>query len=320
MVRDKDNGINRQPIAVNTAILERYLRQILLLYLYMIRISILALKNAVVASIADSQYLFNQVNRFLTERGKKPLFQIQLVGNSQEIKFNNGTIILKPDKLLRDAEETNLIIVPALTGDMSIATMINIECAQWMAEQYKEGAEIASLCTGAFLVAFSGILKGKECTTHWEYANELKFYFPSIHVVDERMITGQDGLYSSGGSNAYWNLLLYLVEKYAGREMAIYAAKYFVIDMDKDIQSPFTVFHGMKTHKDERIKDVQAYIEKHFREKLMVDYLSEKFNMSRRTFERRFKKATRHTVTEYVQRVKIEGAKAQLEIGRKTIS
>jgi len=286
----------------------------------MINVSILILRNAVVASIADCQYVFTTVNSFLQERGKEGLFNVQLVGLTKEVKFNKGSFVIHTDKLLDEATENNLVIIPALDGIMTASVHLNKEYANWIAGQYKEGAEVASLSSGVFLLAFSGLLKGRECTTHWFYANELKYFYPSIHVVDEKMITDQHGLYSSGGSNAYWNLLMHLVEKYAGREMAIYTAKYFVIDLNKNFQSPFIVFHGLKDHEDKQIKDAQAYIEQHYKDKLNVDQLAAKFNMTRRTFERRFKKATRNTVAEYVQRVKIEGAKKQLEIGRKSIN
>jgi len=286
----------------------------------MINVSILTLKNAVIASIADCRYVFTTVNSFLAERGKEALFNVQLVGLTKEVKFNNGSFVIRADKLLHEVIENNLIIIPAVDGIMTASVHLNKEYAYWIAEQYKEGAEVASLSSGAFLLAFSGLLKGRECTTHWLYANELRYFYPSIHVVDEKMITDQHGLYSSGGGNAYWNLLMHLVEKYAGREMAIYAAKYFVVDLNKNFQSPFIVFHGLKDHEDKTIIDAQAYIEQHYKEKLSVDRLAAKFNTTRRTFERRFKKATRNTVAEYIQRVKIEGAKKQLEIGRKSIN
>lgn len=286
----------------------------------MVNVSILVLRNAVVASIADCRYVFTMVNSFLDERGREKLFNVQLVGLSSEVKYNNGLFVIHTDKLLEKAKENDLIIIPALDGIMTASVHLNKEYAYWLAEQYKEGAEVASLSSGVFLLAFSGLLKGKECTTHWLYANELKYFYPSIQVVDEKMITDQYGLYSSGGSNAYWNLLIHLVEKYAGREMAVYAAKYFVIDLNKNFQSPFIVFHGLKDHEDKTIKDAQAHIEQHYKDKLTVNSLAAQFNMTRRTFERRFKRATRNTVAEYIQRVKIEAAKKQLEIGRKTIN
>ncbi|WP_212004782.1 GlxA family transcriptional regulator [Chitinophaga sp. HK235] len=285
----------------------------------MIRIYILTLRRAVIASIADCQYVFAMVNSFLAESGKAPLFDIKLAGIRPEVSYNNGAFSIKPDVQLDAVNDADLIIVPALTGDMTTAVMLNREYSLWLAEQYKEGAEVACLGSGVFLLAFSGVMKGKQCTTHWNYANELKYFYPSVEVVDERMITDQHGLYSSGGGSAHWNLLLHLVEKHAGREIAIYTAKYFTIDLDKNIQSPFIVFHGLKDHHDEVIKTSQQHIEKNYKQRLSVDELALRFNMSRRTFERRFKKATRSTVAEYIQRVKIEGAKKQLEIGRKSI-
>ena len=286
----------------------------------MVTVSILALKNSVLASIADSRYVLMMVNQFLTQAGKDPLFNIQLVGNAKQIQLNDGLFSIQPNVILSDAKNNDLIIIPALTGDMMSATHVNREYGHWIAQQYKNGAEIASLCSGAFLLAFSGILKGKQCTTHWLYANEFKHFYPSVKLVDEKTITHQNGVYSSGGSNAYWNLLIHLVEKYAGREMAIYTAKYFVIDFDRDMQSPFIIFNGLKDHEDETIITAQEFIEENFSEKLTVDQLADKFNVTRRTFERRFKKATRNTVAEYIQRVKIEAAKKLLEAGRKTVS
>jgi len=286
----------------------------------MITISILALRNAVLASIADSRYVFMMVNQFLTQSGKEPLFTIQLVGNLKQVELNDGLFTIQPDMMLSDVKNHDLVIIPALMGDMMSATHVNREYGYWIARQYKNGVEIASLCSGAFLLAFSGILKGKQCTTHWLYANEFKHFYPSVKLVDEKLLAHQSGVYSSGGSNAYWNLLIHLVEKYAGREMAIRTAKYFVIDFARDMQSPFIIFNGLKDHEDDTIISAQEFIEENYSEKLIVEQLAAKFNMTRRTFERRFKTATRNTVAEYIQRVKIEAAKKLLEAGRKNIS
>lgn len=285
-----------------------------------ITVSILTLRNAVLASVADARYVFTKVNEFLAEAGKPKLFEIQLLGLGKEVQLDNGLFFMQPDFVLSEAKPSNLIIIPSLQGDMMSSTHMNKEYGHWIAQQYKNGAEVASLCTGAFLLAFSGVLKGRQCTTHWQYANEFSYFYPSVQLVDEKLITDQNGLYSSGGSNAYWNLLLHLVEKYTDRQMAIRTAKYFVIDLDKNNQSAFIIFQGLKDHDDGEIIKAQEFIEGSYNEKYTVDFLADRFNMSRRTFERRFKKATRNTVTEYIQRVKIEGAKKQLEIGRKSIA
>ncbi len=133
------------------------------------------------------------------------------------------------------------------------------------------------------------------------------------------VITDENGLYTRGGATTFWNLLLYLVEKYVGREMAIIAAKYFLLDIDRTSQLPFSVFKGQRSHGDKVILEAQDYIEKHFHEKFSIEELAARFGLGRRTLERRFKKATANKVFEYIQRVKVEHAKKQLEGGRKTV-
>ncbi len=190
----------------------------------------------------------------------------------------------------------------------------------WIIDRYKEGAEVASLCIGAFLLAETGLVNGRTCSTHWLFANEFRRRYPEVTLVDQRVVTDQNGIYSSGGANSHWNLLMYLVEKYVGREMAITASKFFVLDTELQSQLPFAMFKGQKNHDDDTIRRAQEYIEDHFSEKLTVDGLAERFATGRRTFERRFKSATSNTVVEYIQRVKIEAAKSMLEKARKTVA
>ncbi len=286
----------------------------------MVEVSILALKSAVVASITDSAYVFAMANAFLKEAGKPPMFKVQLVGFTEEAPFNSGAYTIKTDATFENVKGTGLIIIPSFTGHASTAVYLNKDCAAWIARQYKEGAEVASLCTGAFLLAYTGLLAGKQCTTHWAYANEFRYFYPSVTLTDDKMITGQNGLYSSGGSNAYWNLLVHLVERFAGRELAIRTAKYFVVDIDKKDQSPFIIFNGQKGHEDNLVLEVQQFIEQNYAEKRTVAEIADRFFTTRRTLERRFKKATRNTILEYLQKVKVEAAKKQLELGRKTIN
>ena len=186
--------------------------------------------------------------------------------------------------------------------------------------QHKAGAEIVSFCVGTFFLAATGLLEGKRCATHWRYTNEFRSMFPGAKLVDDKIITEDDGIYTSGGAYSYLNLIVYLVEKFAGREMAILVAKTFMIDIDKTSQSPFIIFEGQKSHVDEPVKKAQEFIEKNYQEKISVDQLTVMLALSRRNFERRFKKATSNTVTEYIQRVKIEAAKKNLETNRKNIN
>lgn len=282
-------------------------------------VAILVPETAVLQGIADPRYLFTAVNQFLNNAGKPPLFNVQLVGLTKEVKLNAGAFSIHTDLLLHELKKADLVIVPPLSGDLNAAIKLNKEFIPWIIDQYQKGAEVASLCLGAFLLAATGLLNGKKCSTHWLFANEFRNMYPEVDLVDEKVITEEKNVYSSGGANSYWNLLLHLVEKYTTREMAILASKFFVIDMGRNDQSPFIIFKGQKDHEDEVVKNAQEYIEQNFQNKISVDELSDKFSVVRRTFERRFKKSTHNTVVEYIQRVKIEAAKKSFESSRKNI-
>ena len=282
-------------------------------------ITIIVPEGAIMACITDPRYMFTAVNEFLKAAGKQPMFKVQVAGLTKQVKLNDGLFSINTDLLLDEVTKTDLVIIPALSGDIKTALYINKEFIPWIVQQYKEGAEVASLCIGAFLLASTGLVNGKKCSTHWLFANEFRNMFPDVILVDDKMITDQNGLYSSGGATSYWSLLLYLVEKYTSREMAIMAAKYFMLDMGRNNQSVFMMFKGQRDHEDDLIIRAQEYIEQNFQHKITVDQLSDKFGIVRRTFERRFKKSTRNTVVEYIQRVKIEAAKKSFETSRKTI-
>jgi transcriptional regulator GlxA family with amidase domain len=144
--------------------------------------------------------------------------------------------------------------------------------------------------------------------------------FPDVNLVSEKIITDEQGIYSSGGANSFLNLILYLIEKYAGREMAVLSSKVFEIEIERETQSPFIIFGGQKDHDDESILRAQAFIENNFQEKISVEQLASMLAISRRNLERRFKKATSNTAAEYMQRVKIEAAKQSLESSRENVN
>lgn len=271
-------------------------------------------------NIDGSQQILTEVNNILTGMGKEPLFKIQLVGLSTEIQQRNGLYTIQPDVLIADVKKTDIIIIPAMHGDLQQAMEANAAFLPWITEQYKKGAELVSFCIAAFFVASTGLLNGKKCATHWIVANQFRAMFPEVILVDDRIMTEEDGIYSSGGAYSFLNLLAYLIEKYAGRDVAIRIAKTFMIDIDRESQSPFIMFNGQKTHEDEPIKKAQDYIERNYNDKITVDQLADMLALGRRNLERRFKKATANTVVEYIQRVKIEAAKKGFETSRKNIN
>jgi len=273
-----------------------------------------------IVNIEGTHQIFNEVNAIRKSLDQPPLFKVQLVGISWETSQRNGLFTVGPDVLIDDVKKTDLIIIPAIHGDPKTIMEKNEVFVPWIIQQYQKGAEVASFCIGSFFLAATGLLDGKQCATHWTAANSFRTIFPNVNLVDDRIMTEEDGIYTSGGAYSFLNLLVYIIEKYAGREIAVLVSKMFMIDIDRISQSPFIIFKGQKTHDDEPIKQAQEYIENNFEEKITVDQLASMFALGRRNMERRFKKATANTVTEYIQRVKIEAAKKTLETGRKNIN
>ena len=271
-------------------------------------------------NIEGTHQIFNEVNSFCKSMGREPLFKVQLVGISKEISQRNGLFTITPDVLISDVKKTDLIVIPAVHGHPDVVMKHNAPFIPWIVKQYSNGAEVASLCIGSFFLAKTGLLDGKQCATHWTEANNFRAMFPDVNLVDDKIMTEEDGIYTSGGAYSFVNLLVYIIEKYAGRDIAILTAKAFMIDIDRISQSPFIMFQGQKAHDDEPIKKAQEFIENNFEERITVDQLASMLALGRRNMERRFKKATANTVVEYIQRVKIEAAKKNLETGRKNIN
>ncbi|MBE0538814.1 MAG: helix-turn-helix domain-containing protein [Ignavibacterium sp.] len=272
------------------------------------------------SSIVGAYKIFTRANEYWKQTGRKELFTIQLAGISKKVDFYNGLFTVKPHTNISAIKKTNLIIIPSLNHNYHESVKSNKTLIDWIAKQYKNGAEVASICTGAFMLASSGLLDGRNCSTHWSAADNFRFMFPNVKLQTDRLITDENGIYTNGGAYSFLNLMIYLVEKYYDRQTAIFCSKVFQIEMDRQSQSAFIIFKGQKQHGDEVIKKAQEFIENNLQEKFSVRNLSSSFAVGRRQFDRRFIKATGNTPVEYLQRVKIESAKKAFETSRKTIN
>lgn len=272
------------------------------------------------SSIVGPYKIFTRANEYRRERGEAEVFRVQLAGVSEQVDYYHGLFSINPHTHISAIHHTDLVIIPSLNHHYESSVKNNRPLIDWIAKQYKAGADIASICTGAFLLASAGLLNGKSCSTHWAAAEHFRRMFPKVHLQPDRLITDEHGIYTNGGAYSFLNLMVYLVEKYYDRQTAIFCSKVFQIEIDRNSQSEFAIFTGQKAHEDEMVQEAQAFIEAHLEEKFSVDELASRFAVSRRTFDRRFIKATGNTPLEYAQRVKIESAKKAFESSRKTIN
>ncbi|MFC3196928.1 GlxA family transcriptional regulator [Parapedobacter deserti] len=263
-----------------------------------------------VAAIVD---VFETANRLLRDDGKPELFQLTFVGPTATKLLPEGVNHL-PYRPFNSDQQYDLIFVPAFGSVDLVKTLEENSCfIPWLHQQYTAGAILASNCTGAFLLAASGLLDGRKATTHVDAADKLVACFPKIRLQQDAVVTHDANIYTSGGATSGFHLKLALIQKYCGRDMAIRIAKKFSIDMDRENQAYFGHFAPIEAHADELVMRVQHKIKSQFPEIRSIEEAIADIPASRRNLVRRFKQATGLTPIRYLQKTKIEAAKKLLE-------
>jgi transcriptional regulator GlxA family with amidase domain len=271
------------------------------------------------SSIVGAYKIITRANQYWQSLEKKPVFNIQLAGVSKEVKFHDSLFSVHPTHITK-IKKPDLVIIPSLNHNFINSIKQNATIIHWIKNQHKRGCEIASICTGAFLLASTGLLDDKKCSTHWAAAEALKEMFPKIKVVEDKVITDESGIYTNGGAFSFLNLILYIIEKHFDRKTALYCSKVFQIDIERQSQSQFTIFSGLKNHEDDEVMKAQTILEKSLHTKIHIEDLASRVAVGRRTFDRRFRKATGTTPFEYLQKIKIEFAKRSLETNKKNVN
>lgn len=284
------------------------------------KVTFLALRNTMASAFVGPLDVFYQAgvmwNYFNGEK-LTPFFDVKVVTTLGEpFKCLSGVRIV-PDGSIYDVEDTDLIVVSSIL-DIDRTMRDQGEVIGWLLDHYREGTHIATICSGAFVLAETGLLDGKTATTHWAFADQFQRRYPQIELKPDRLITDEGDLFCSGGYNAGTDLSLYLVEKYCGHEVALQSSKSLISDIGRTSQSPYAIFQHQKNHHDDQILAVQEWIEDNFDKNFNYDTLASKNGMSRRTLERRFKTATGETPLTYQQCIRVEAAKHLLEDGNRS--
>ncbi|HEY0273484.1 MAG TPA: helix-turn-helix domain-containing protein [Chitinophaga sp.] len=276
----------------------------------MVDLGVLLTRHHRLLSVAAILDVFESVNKFQLQDGLEPTFHLYLVSHGYPGDHFNQY----PLQPLDNSRKYDLILVPAFAiDDMKEAITANGPCVQWLCAQYSQGTAIGSVCTGAFLLAASGLLDQRMATTHINASAAFAAAFPSVHLQEGAVVTQDRGVYTSGGATSTFHLLLRIIENYCGREMSIRIAKYFAIDMDREQQTYFGTFQPTESHHDELVSRLQQRIKKDFSQVSTIEELLNDIPASRRNLARRFKTITGTTPIEYLQRTRIEAAKKILE-------
>ena len=277
----------------------------------MIQVGIIIPHEYRLLSIAAILDVFEAVNKVQKEKGLPVQYHITLFSlpEGRPVSFHGYET-----KSIHEDVKPELILIPSFsTENIQLAVQKSAAFIPWLVKQYQAGAEIASLCSGAFLFAATKLLDGKVATTHVDAGSGFAAAFPEVKLRVDKTVTQDGRLYTSGGSTSSFHLLLHLVQKHCGKDMAVRIAKIFAIDMDRHNQSYFSTFRPSHQHNDELVALVQQKIETGYHEIETIEEIIKDIPSSRRNLVRRFKQATGIAPIEYLQHTRIEASKKLLE-------
>ena len=230
----------------------------------------------------------------------------------------NG-VELNAQAALRERQHSDLVVVPTIGGPIDKVLGENRPLLEWLQDQHRRQTDIASNCTGAFLLAEAGLLDHRQATTHWGFSRQFRQRYPQVDLRPERLITADGNLFCAGGGVAWTDLGLYLVERYCGSDLARELAKAFVVDRGHTSQWAYGTLPALRYHQDEAILAIQDWLETHYADPVDIEGLAHRINLSPRTFLRRFTAATGDRPLTYLQRLRLENAKRYLETPHLTV-
>lgn len=285
------------------------------------KVIILASENCLFSSVGGPMDIFLQAGLLwngILGIEPSPYFDVKIATLDGNAVMATNQVPITPHCSVNEIDHADLIVIPSQGFQPVIQDDALFKRAEWLKKSYRKGSDLASVCTGAFTLAATGLLDGKMATTHWGAAQAFKNAFPKIQLRTDLMVTDEGRLFCGGGMTADLNLTLYLINKYCGREVALQCSRCTLIDLDRLSQSPFSVFIPEKNHQDLKILKIQERIETNFNHSFSIESLAKKSGMSQRNLNRRFKAATGESVVKYLQLVRIEAAKKELEDGRRS--
>lgn len=283
-------------------------------------VTVLALDKTMASTVTGPMDIFSLAGILWNKiRGEKPCvcFNVKIASVDGKVVTCLNQALIKPNCAISAVKNTDIILISA--ADLATMHLYETKVKAWLLHHYKRGSTVISVCTGAFVLAQTGLLDGKQATTHWGFVEAFRNRFPQVKLNPEKMITDEGRLLCGGGAHSYFDLCLYLVEKYCGYDIAVQCSKSLLLDMGRRSQKPYTLFEFQKQHGDDAVLKSQNWLEKNYAQAVSIDQMARESGMSTRNFKRRFKKAIGDTPLVYLQRFRVEAAKRLLEKSKVSI-
>jgi len=253
------------------------------------------------------------------EESVQTLFRVRIVAPTKETFTCGNGIPVAPDYSVADNPGAGIVILPEiwLGPDEDIHGRYP-ELTEWIRCKYKEGATLYSACSGAVMLAETGLLDGCEATSHWGYQDLFRKRYPEVRFRPEPNIVFADAegrIATAGGTTSWHDLAIHIISRHGSPGEALRIAKVYLLKWHGEGQLPYTTLVRSNPHADSVVRTCENWLQNHFREDGLIPRAVAISRVPERTLKRRFKIATNSTLIEYLQNLRVEEAKRLLEGG-----
>ena len=251
--------------------------------------------------------VFASANAFMAQAGQAAPYVIRIVAQGGDRVEASGGVELAVHPLSSTATSVDTLVIAGGEGVAAAAT--DALLIDWVRERAKRARRTASVCTGAFLLAASGMLDGRRAVTHWAFCAELARRFPSVRVEPDPIFVQDGTVWTSAGVTAGIDLALALVEEDLGRTVALAVARYLVVFLKRPGgQAQFSEFLSLQAAED-KFGALHDWISHHLADDLSLPVLATQAGMSERSFSRHYAESTGLTPARAVEKLRVEGAR-----------
>ncbi|MBB1371154.1 helix-turn-helix domain-containing protein [Pseudoalteromonas sp. SR45-4] len=247
----------------------------------------------------------------INKKNFRPL-AIHLVAKNLEPISNRTGLAILPDCATSNTPNCDLVIVPGIWRNPRPVVRTNQNIVTWLGQSFTNGSHIIGVGTGNCLLAEAGLLDGHPATTHWHYAKQFSHDYPKVLLKPDFFITQSERLYTVASLNALADVIVHIIRQYYGKAAAQHVERNFSHEIRKPYEDQRYLEGAVDRHPDELIAQIQFWLKTNLATELNLQDVAAQFNLSYRSFTRRFKAATNQSPIEYWQQLRVEGAKELL--------
>ena len=251
------------------------------------------------------------------------LFQVRIVSTRRKPFSCGNGIPVRPDCTVADNPGADIVILPELWlgPDEDMAGRYP-ELLDWIRASYAAGATLYSACSGAVMLAATGLLDGCEATSHWGYQDLFRKHYPQVRFRPEPNLVFADPegrIVTAGGTTSWHDLAIHIISRHGSPGEALRIAKVYLLKWHGEGQLPYAALTRRQPHADSVVKTCEEFLGETFREADAISQVVGRVNIPERTLKRRFKAATGTTLINYLQNLRVEAAKRLLESGQQPV-